>query len=372
METTALFDHKPALAPLPGFSASVVTDGDESHRRPAQWPHRPESGQLCLWVREPSLLANLKTHPGGHRGLRRFDPRIRALWRLLVDHADSADYTLILNKSAIAALLSVHRNTVSHWLNFFERYQLVKILNAGGGRGVQLEITWLKRGQVLQLRRQRALKYQRAKADKRRAAQQGQKALAPNGDSKNRALLMQRARMALTARIRNPTTASEAVTAFGRWLWKERPGSEAIEKVFTALAKAKRIPVPRWVQTAQDVHRWMRSLIAKLLRYGAAWWGRLQRVVARRRLERTLARVKAAVDAGKPCPICAGIHDRAGWREGRDSQGRLVCPGWARVRLDELRPQAPERPRREDTNEDLRRRWIEERQQYQTPLWWYS
>lgn len=328
-------------------------------------------------MREPALLENLKTHPGGHRGLRRFDPRCRALWRLLVNQA-GADFTLTFNKSAAAALLGVHRNTVNSWLQFFQHFGLLTIHGQRGALGVAITVTWLERGQALAARRQRAEEL--AKTDHVKpqpkgicgdGAQHKDTSLTPYGDSTNRASAMKAVRTVLTARIHDPSVATEATRAIGRWVWKRKPTVASIGAVLSALQKAQRIPVPRWVKCAADVHRWMRSLIAKLLRYGAAWWGRLRGFVERRRLKMVLAGIQRAVAEDKPCPVCGAKHTKADWREGRDKYGRLTCPGWVRVRLSELLPQAPERPRRE-TNEDLQRRWEDERREFRTPLWWYQ
>lgn len=119
------------------------------------------------------------------------------------------------------------------------------------------------------------------------------------------------------------------------------------------------------------MHRWFRGLITQLVRYGAQWWGMLLRVVQCRRLELTLTRMREDLEAGRPCPVCGQIHDSWDWQEGRTS-GYLNCIGWARIRLDELQPQAYIPIRYQESNEDLRCRWEEEQQLYRTPVWWYA
>lgn len=365
---------------MPSLGAPIATDGPESQRRPAQWPHRPDSGQLHLLFREPSLLKTLKTHPGGHRKLRRYDNRIKALWRLLHRNLmvngnliEEEPHVREFNVTEAAELLGVARSTVQGWLGFFERRKWIVLRRRRGGRGVGLvvELSWAKRGLQLAERRQRALawKAQQVKRSSETVVQR-QRAFTPYGDSTNRTRLMGQARMALTTRIHDRSVAIQAVRAFGRWVWRQKPSPEEFQKVSRGISEAGLIPIPRWVKSAADVHRWMRSLITKLLRYGAAWWGRLNAAVQRRRLERTLARIWAAVDAGKPCPVCNRIHDRWTWREGRDAGGRLNCAGWARIKLEELQPEPLER-RRVETNEDFRLRWEEEQTTYKTPLWRY-
>lgn len=279
------------------------------------------------------------------------------------------------NVSQVAGLLGVARSTVQDWLVFFQRHKLIAMhrRRGGRGRGIQVKLTWLKQGQELAERRQRALAWKAQQVKQLGdTVVQGQEASTPLRGGINRARLMGEARITLMSGIHDPGVASQAVTAFGRWVWKENPSLELIQKVSRGFSEADRIPVPLWARTAQDVYRWLRSVIAKLVRYGTAWWGRMERVVERRRLERTLAKIKAAVDAGRPCPICKAVHDRRDWCEGRAAGGRLNCAGWARIKQDELQPQALEQRERVDTNEDLRRRWQDEKAEFKTPLWWYQ
>lgn len=306
--------------------------------------------------RVPRRLRTLKTHPGGHRA-GRFDPRIHALWSLLVNPlgdkngrsasdyeragltvTDRARFELTVNLTLMARTLHVDRKTVRRWLAFFERRGWLELARRRGGRGcgVSVRLSWLERGEELARRRERAVAHKREQMrPKCETGAQGQTQTPLRGDSQNRARLMARARATLTHRIHDPRAACAATRCFGRWLWREHPSLERAQQVLNALQVPRRIPVPRWARSAQAIHRWFRGLIARLVRYGAGWWDRLAQPVTRRRLERTLGRIRAAVEAGRPCPVCQRRHSRWEFSEG------IGCAGWARLQLAELRrPQA--------------------------------
>ena len=86
------------------------------------------------FVRTPDIIANLKTHPGGHRNAKRFDPKIKALWRILVEKCGDETFTLEVNVSALSSTLNVDRKTVRRWLAFMEEYRLLAVKNRQGWR----------------------------------------------------------------------------------------------------------------------------------------------------------------------------------------------------------------------------------------------
>lgn len=284
----------------------------------------------------PEVIKNLKTHPGGNRALKRYDPRILALWRHLVQHCHQDSYEIKANAVQLGEVFHVHPNTIRNWLKFFVARKLVSVINNGGGRGMTLEITWLKQGQLLYLRRQTALKYVAAKAEKRRASQQRQTAYKhpTGGFNKNRAA--RRARIVLTSRLAHSACSNSAINAFCKWIHNKNTTQDQVSAVLDALETQERLSVPRFIKSVHDVFGWIRGLINKLLSWGKAWWDHLHRTVESRRLSHTLTSVEDAVKRNKPCPICALQHDQWAWEQGRDQDQQLNCAGWARVKLDDL------------------------------------
>jgi len=292
----------------------------------------------------PRLLSELKTHPGGHRGLRRFDPRILGLWHVLVNRADQETFEVELNMTQLAKTFGVARSTMQRWLAFFERHHLLKLSQRHGGRGRGLTVcmTWLKKGAQLALRRQKALGYKREQMrGKAETVAQRQTTFTSLRDDKNRAQLMGQLRTALASRVKDSTTACQVTQAFGKWVWNASTTVNRVITVLKSLQAADTVSIPRWARTVQDIHRWARSLIQKLLRYGATWWDLLQEKVERKRLTHILERIETAVGAGRQCPVCEQMHDRADWREGRNADGQLNCAGWARLKIEELRERKP-------------------------------
>lgn len=54
------------------------------------------------------------------------------------------------------------------------------------------------------------------------------------------------------------------------------PRLEEIDHVRRSIAFTDRVPIPRWAKDVGAIFRWVRSLWAKLLEYGATWWRELK------------------------------------------------------------------------------------------------
>lgn len=229
-----------------------------------------------------------------------------------------------------------------------EKHKLLKLRDrrGGRGRGVLIEMLWIRKGEELAARRRRAQELSKSDHEKPQEDSDNSKTAThrhttiPRSDSENRVLtrrgLMSDARRTIAAKL-NDKAIDVATKCFGKWLWKERPSLSEARRVLEALKEEDRISVPRWATTVPAIFRWFRSLISKLLRWGTVWWEQLRVPVERRRLKGALAKVKASVENEKACPICTRIHDRYEWEEGVTKGGKLVCPGWARIKLAALR-----------------------------------
>lgn len=280
----------------------------------------------------PEALANLQTFAGGHRHLRRFDPRIKMLWRLLVNHSDPETFTVTYTKTCLAELLNVHPNTITNWLQFFEDRGWIERPRRYGGRGQGSEIimTWLQRGEELAARRQRAEMHQKAKREKREqnikkclTTQQRQKTLKQPKD-KSRGSVIGTMRQILAPRISNGKVVEQCLTIAGRWLFKDGYPVERMAQVLDALKAVPQIAVPKWATDKRSISRWFESLLLKLASVGKAWWHKLNKKLEAKQLYKLAQKTVEASEKGKRCPVCQNIH-----------QGRERCSGWAYAKADD-------------------------------------
>lgn len=282
-------------------------------------------------VRTPKGLENLQTFPGGHRHLKRFDPRIKMLWRLLVNHAN-ADFTVIYTKKQLADLLDVHPNTIANWLKFFEQRQWIERPRRYGGKGQGNEIVlvWMQRGAELAAKRERAASYQKAKQQKREqnikkwlTTQQRQTALKQPKDLNSRGAVIGTLRQILAPRITGEAVVERCLSVAGKWLKNGYP-LDLMKKVLGHLKAVKHIAVPRWATDARSIFRWFESLLLKLASMGTAWWDKLNIRLEARHFHKLAQNAEQAAETGQGCPVCANVHE--------DAQR---CSEWAYTRRDE-------------------------------------
>lgn len=306
----------------------------------------PPAINILEHAKTPTGLHNLKTFPGGNRHLKRCDPRIKALWRLLVNHCDLTTFEVSANKTRLAKLLNVHPNTIGNWLSFFEKRGWIERPRRYGGRGQGsiIHLLWLAQGKDLYERRQRAEMHQKQKREKQEqnrvkyvTIQQRQKALKKPKDI-SRGSVIGTMRQVLAPRINNPETIEHCLSVAGRWLFKSGYPVKRMCKIVDALKAIPRIPVPKWAKDKRSIFRWFESLLLKLAFMGKEWWHKLNKKLEAKRLYKLAHKTTEASETGKRCPICKNIH-----------QGSERCSEWAYAKGDlamsdyreEIRPAHP-------------------------------
>jgi len=288
-------------------------------------------------------LRIMKTYPGGHRHLKRCDPRIKTLWRVLVNHCDRESFEVCYKRQELADLLGVSASTIDRWLNHFEQWNWIERPRRYGGRGQGnvIVMIWLQRGLELYEKRKRAEMYLEDKRQKReqnkanyQRSLQRQTALEPpTGYFKNRAVM--KCRIALKGKIQNPAYLRHAVAAFGQWIKQCKPEEWRIKAILARLQAMRHLPKPKWVKAAQDVFRWIRGLITNMLVY-RNWEEKFQARLEVKRATKQLQKIKRAIDQKKNCPICEKHHSKAEFEEGADASGRTNCIGSLRLKRSEF------------------------------------
>lgn len=283
----------------------------------------------------------MKTYPGGHRHLKRCDPRIKALWRLLVNHCDKESFEISYKRGPLAASLAVSTSTIDRWLNHFEKWGWIERQRRFGGRGQGnvILMTWLKRGFELHQKRKRAESYleekrERYEQNKRNYERSShrQTTLKPSSrDLKNRA--MKDARMTLTRLLQNqkPSIRRHAVAAFGKWAKERKPTLDVFYRLIERLRRLEKLSRPKWAKTTKDVYRWIRGLINNMLVH-KNWHEKLEARFQMKRTTQILKKIERIIGEEKNCPICKQAHTHDDFEYGADEKGLTNCIGWLRLK----------------------------------------